>query len=107
MSLKHECVCGHDIDTHYKDLQTGERCACLGSRCDCAKYDEGSKHSRRVLPENNYDYRKTAYGGGRPHLDCKCQACCEWEYDRIKGQWLKDPEYPVYPDDSWGVPDGS
>lgn len=32
------CICGHDIDTHYRDPATGHREACLGSRCECKQY---------------------------------------------------------------------
>ena len=86
MTRKRTCVCGHDIDTHYKDPQTGARCACTGLRCDCELYDEGTDRARRVLPANNYDEKKTAYGGGRPHLNCKCEKCIEWEFEEMRRQ---------------------
>lgn len=87
MSLKQECACGHDIDTHYKDPVDGKRYACLGSRCDCARYDEGKKAKKNVLPANNHDERKTAAGGGRPHVSCTCFACLKWEYDKMLGSF--------------------
>jgi len=92
MSVKQICDCGHDIDTHFRDLNTGKREACLGYRCDCARYHEGKKDKTPSLPSNNFDESKTAAGGGRPHISCACRACLEWEYDqmrRVSSPWQR------------------
>lgn len=84
MSLKRECDCGHDIDTHYKDPVDGKRYACTGLRCDCARYYEGRDTRTPILPSNNFDESKTAAGGGRPHISCSCSACLKWEYEKMR-----------------------
>lgn len=86
MSRLRLCACGHDIDTHFKDLSTGQPGACLGMRCDCKQYYEGDKSKKPVLPANNYDESKTASWGGRPHLSCQCQQCVEWEFEQMRKQ---------------------
>jgi hypothetical protein len=84
MSLKQICACAHDIDTHYKDPHSGRREACLGYRCDCRCYRDVHERDTPLLPPNNYDESKTFYGGGRPHIDCNCLSCLEWDYERMK-----------------------
>jgi hypothetical protein len=84
MSLKRECACGHDLDTHYKDPVDGKRYACTGLHCDCARYDEGRETKTTLLPPNNFDESLTAAGGGRPHISCGCSRCVEWQYDQMR-----------------------
>lgn len=96
MSRKRECACGHDINSHYRDPQTGERCACTGLRCDCRRYYEGKELKTPLLPPNNFDESLTHSGGGKPHLNCQCHKCWEWEYEQAKRM-----------NDWWNPKDGS
>lgn len=85
MSLKQECDCGHDIETHYLDPSDHVRYACTGLHCDCSFYGKVDRDWRApVLPSNNFDESLTHSGGGRPHNECKCIRCLEWEYEQVR-----------------------
>lgn len=95
MSLKTVCTCGHDIDTHYRDLTTGERCTCLGRGCDCKKYDDALKEKPKKALTFHAPYEGYTKPKRRPHKDtsCKCDACREF-----------DAPYTLIPDDGWSPP---
>ena len=81
--LKELCSCGHEKVTHYRDPVTGERWACTGTFCDCRLYRNDKERDTPLLPPSNYDERSTAVGGGRPHIECRCTACCQWDYEQV------------------------
>lgn len=89
---KQDCsACGHDIDTHYRDPRIGERWACTGAYCDCRGYTREIRRDTPVLPAINFGEAKTKPPPGKPHVQCTCAKCLEWEWDQIsRGLGPKD-----------------
>lgn len=99
MSLKTDCKCSHDVDTHYKNLGTGKRESCLGRGCDCKCFIDArtpsvppTQRTPDYVPYQGYVRPKR-----RPHNDtsCKCNACKRFDAPYVP---------PVSPlDIGWGV----
>lgn len=71
--LKEICVCGHDVETHFKDPRTGVRGRCLGMHCDeCYRYRDALSAYRDTPVMVRFETPLL------PHPPwCLCSDCCE------------------------------
>lgn len=80
MSLKDDCVCGHDRTHHYRDPSTRTLHNCLAVHCDCKTFEEPTVARKSVLRDVDQapDTPRTSFN--KPHVDahCTCAACTNW-----------------------------